>query len=644
MLMNKAVKLFFKFCATLRNEGLLQTAAKFYHFTKYAIRKKYLKYGQIKPRPSSISFLQRLSRVEWIARNKALELIGPQFDAAHNSHGNYVVIEGAELDFSGQQVALVAHWDPEDIVDPYVKYLCRHFKEIGKKVILCSANQLSVNASYLEWADAILCRRCPGYDFTSWKAAMEAFPSLYAAEELTLCNDSVFAPVGSYAPVYDAMAPVKCDFWGMTSSRQEMPHLQSFHLVLKKRALSHKAVKQFFSAVVCHSDRNAAIDFELRLGLWLELHGLQPAAFVPFFRGANRNTNPSINLWEQLIDWGCPIFKREQLSKGGKLVWLYDWWAILQKHGYPVEYITAYYYRLGIDISSASCIGRRASTCPPNIMLQQKDIVLPDGKPLPTSLAVLIHCYYAEAFHYLSSYLLHVPRWAHLFVSTDSDEKANILSDELRKMGFANVDVRVFPNAGWDIAPFVVGFKDVILQYSLILKIHVKMSTNQQVTFSQRWRNLLYDSLIGDQHHLSGILRLFESDPTLGMLAPPTFLEISEISQGVNRKNLEKLLQRMDIPLEYDDAIDFPVGSMFWARSEALKPLLDIGLTSEDFEKTNPNMRDGTLAHAVERSFFFSCYKAGFAWGRVPPAPYRALRPIEICSVQSQATSHGGAH
>ena len=111
------------------------------------------------------------------------------------------------------------------------------------------------------------------------------------------------------------------------------------------------------------------------------------------------------------------------------------------------------------------------------------------------------------------------------------------------------------------------------------------------------------------------------------MLAPPTFAAIPEVSQGENVKKLRSLLRFFDINIGYKDAIDFPVGSMFWARREALLPLLDIGLTFEDFEATDPKMRDGTLAHAVERSIFFSCYKAGLSWGRVPPAPWRVLYP-----------------
>lgn len=615
--------LILKFIKSLQREGFLLTHAKVWRFIRQVIQKLV---QPSQPKPSPVSLLQKLSRRRRIAKERALKQIGDLFNHEFYLESQCVVLARNGSDFAGHQVVLVAHWDPENIVDPYVKHLCRHFKEIGKKVVLCSSSYIHVENDSDHWVDAIVCRTCPGYDFTSWKAAMEVFPSLYLAEELTLCNDSVFAPVGSYAPVYATMKSVPCDFWGMVASNEIMPHLQSYHLVFNKKALSNKAVKQFFSSIPADLSRDKAIEFELRLGLWLELHGLQPGAFIPFF--ILYYGNPTAYLWKQILRWGCPIFKREHLNKAGTITNLGNWFSDLQKHGYPVNYILEYYYRVGRDISTVCCTGTRANSCPPNIMLQQKAINLPlEGKPLPTSLAVIVHCYYPDEFHSLLSYLKKMPTWAHIYLSTDTDAKAGVLTSELQQSGIANFEIRVFPNIGYDIAPFIVGFRDIILQFDLILKIHVKMSTYREPEFASLWKDLLYGSLVGDTQHINGILRLFESDHTLGVLAPPTFAAIPEVSQGENVKKLRSLLRFFDINIDYKDAIDFPVGSMFWARREALLPLLDIGLTFEDFEATAPKMRDGTLAHAVERSIFFSCYKAGLSWGRVPPAPWRVLYP-----------------
>jgi lipopolysaccharide biosynthesis protein len=46
--------------------------------------------------------------------------------------------------------------------------------------------------------------------------------------------------------------------------------------------------------------------------------------------------------------------------------------------------------------------------------------------------------------------------------------------------------------------------------------------------------------------------------------------------------------------------IDFPAGTMFWARTAALKPLFDLGLGGEDYPR-EPAAQDGTILNAIER-------------------------------------------
>ncbi len=72
----------------------------------------------------------------------------------------------------------------------------------------------------------------------------------------------------------------------------------------------------------------------------------------------------------------------------------------------------------------------------------------------------------------------------------------------------------------------------------------------------------------------------------------------------------------MGIALSEDAILDFPSGSMFWARSSALRPLLDVGLTFEDFSE-EPCEIDGTLAHAIERIYYFVCERAAFKWIKI---------------------------
>ncbi len=58
---------------------------------------------------------------------------------------------------------------------------------------------------------------------------------------------------------------------------------------------------------------------------------------------------------------------------------------------------------------------------------------------------------------------------------------------------------------------------------------------------------------------------------------------------------------------------DFPIGTMFWARTSALGPLLALGLDWNDYP-AEPVPVDGTILHAIERLLPFAARHAGYRY------------------------------
>ena len=65
----------------------------------------------------------------------------------------------------------------------------------------------------------------------------------------------------------------------------------------------------------------------------------------------------------------------------------------------------------------------------------------------------------------------------------------------------------------------------------------------------------------------------------------------------------------MGVPLEQALKLPFIAGSMFFARIQAILPLLNLALPSSEFEEEK-SQTDGTLAHAIERSFAVSLFSS----------------------------------
>lgn len=357
--MNKNIKWYIeRFCTEFRNTGV---KIAFYKVYTYCMNKILVCMRLHAPRPRCISLLRTLSIFPSKSRNKARVLIGDYFKKSYSLEGAYIIPYGIENKFSNDQIVLLAHWDPENIVDPYVLHMAYHFKQLGKKVILCSAAPLAALPQDADCFDAIICRTCAGYDFTSWKAAFEVFPSLYAAKEVTLCNDSVFAPIGSYAHAYQAMSSIPCDFWGMTFSYEIMPHMQSFHLVLREKSLQHPAFKQFIGAIKPNCNRELAICYEVRFSLWLDFHGLCAGCYRPYNLLTKNAANPTVR-WKDCLQDNIPILKRYLFKTQGNAIPLPDWRKEVEKYNYPAQLINNYFNRINVDIFPVLCPGKRSNT------------------------------------------------------------------------------------------------------------------------------------------------------------------------------------------------------------------------------------------------------------------------------------------
>lgn len=69
---------------------------------------------------------------------------------------------------------------------------------------------------------------------------------------------------------------------------------------------------------------------------------------------------------------------------------------------------------------------------------------------------------------------------------------------------------------------------------------------------------------------------------------------------GKNKGFADELAIKMNLSNIPDHYFNFPVGTMFWARAEAIKPLFELQY-SWDMYPEEPLPYDGSVLHAMER-------------------------------------------
>ena len=202
-----------------------------------------------------------------------------------------------------------------------------------------------------------------------------------------------------------------------------------------------------------------------------------------------------------------------------------------------------------------------------------------------------------------------------LFISVPSERAKTSVSQIFSDWPNGTVTIRTAPNRGRDIAPKLITFRDVYDAYELVLHLHTKKSVYNPRLVS--WRHYLVKTLVGSPEIISTILNLFALQPKLGLVAPEHYEPIwPAVEWGSNFGIANDIASKWGIRLDRGTTLDFPSGSMFWARSEALRPLLDLDLSIDSFPEERGQV-DGTLAHAIERLYFICCERAGFHWLKI---------------------------
>jgi glycosyltransferase involved in cell wall biosynthesis len=220
--------------------------------------------------------------------------------------------------------------------------------------------------------------------------------------------------------------------------------------------------------------------------------------------------------------------------------------------------------------------------------------------PANQSVALHVHVFYPDLLAEIMTRLSCNTTRPDLLVSVTSEESRTLVARQLEDYDGKVAAIEVVPNRGRDIGPFLTVFgRRILSDYTYVGHIHTKKSAAvKDAALGKTWFEFLMTNLLGESSASMAdtILAVMKADRSLGMVFPD-----DPHAQGwnANRGLAEKLALKIGVE-ELPEHFTFPVGTMFWARTAALAPLIDLNLQWDDYPP-EPLPYDGTLLHAIER-------------------------------------------
>ncbi len=222
-------------------------------------------------------------------------------------------------------------------------------------------------------------------------------------------------------------------------------------------------------------------------------------------------------------------------------------------------------------------------------------------RPKVTSVrfALHIHAYYTHLVEDIFQRINKNDTKPDLFISVPNESARNEVLRIAKQNKLAPIEVAIAPNLGRNFGPMINLAGRLAAEYPIIGHIHTKETAHvPERDFVSQWRDFLLENTIGGRYPtMDLIVDKMINDREIAISFPDDPLIIGWTK---NRAFGEELLKRIDWEGDIPSYFNFPIGSMFWATSEAFTRIEKLGITDDEMPK-EPLPTDGTILHALER-------------------------------------------
>ena len=199
-----------------------------------------------------------------------------------------------------------------------------------------------------------------------------------------------------------------------------------------------------------------------------------------------------------------------------------------------------------------------------------------------------------------------------IYITCTNQAIGDLAVKNINERGLNLKEIILTPNRGRDIGPLLTCLgKELDEKYPIYGHIHTKKSVHIAKNQSHSWRTFLIENLIGGDKNqmMDCIISAMLEDKTIGLVFPS---DPHCPGWDANFQQAKTLADKLNIKYLTNE-FNFPIGTMFWARKNALSPLYGLNLGWDDYP-LEPIGYDGTLLHSIERLIPFVAESQGFRY------------------------------
>ena len=333
-------------------------------------------------------------------------------------------------------------------------------------------------------ADEVMVRENIGYDVTAYREGIlkPGFEKLSQYDEVVICNDTMYGPLYPFSEMFETMAARDLDFWGITNFH-EVPfdpfgtivygyiptHIQSFFMVFRQSLVKSREFQEYWTNFPTVHNYEEAIgyheaiftkkfsDLGYRWEVYADSTDLEGYTYDPL------RDFPRYLVEEKR----CPVIKKRSFyheygeamerSGGEATREVLDY---VEKH---LSYDTGLIWKNLLRTQNQADLKKRMHW---NFVLSSRR-KKPSGNRKKLRLALILHIYYDDLAAYCRRYAEQMPEGTDVYITVPDEKKLKAVQEAFDGFPY-HTEYRVTGNLGRDVAPFIVGCKDVVDQLDLI--------------------------------------------------------------------------------------------------------------------------------------------------------------------------------